>query len=288
MIGHHIAQYIPGKPIVIFRNMPGASSRTAANWLYNEAPKDGLSIGALMPQALLEPLLGDASGIKYDPLKFEVLGSAASLVYLCDVRFDSPAQTFEEAQRTEIMMGTSAPGSAGYDTMMTMKRVLGAKFRVITGYPSSPATALAVERGEVDGACGGTDQINPHLDFMAQSKLRVIVQFGLDPNPRLTAMGAPPVWNFVHNNEDRTLLKFLMAAQAFGRPYVMPPDSPPQAVTLIRTAFDHALKDPDFLSEAERATLEISPLSAARMHDILTESYAVGPDVIARARAVLQ
>jgi tripartite-type tricarboxylate transporter receptor subunit TctC len=287
-VGRRLADYIPGKPTIIFKNMPGAASRTAAAWLYNSAAKDGLSIGAISPQALLDPLFGDAAQLKYDPLKFEFIGSAASLAYSCVVRFDSPVQSFKEAQDKEVIMGTSAPGSAGYETTMILSRVLGAKFRLVTGYPNSPATAMAVEKGEINGSCGGMDQIAPHREFAAQNKLRVIVQFGLEPNARLTAMGAPMVWDFVRKDEDRKLLRLLMTAQTVGRPYVMPPGSPPEAVAIIRKAFDQAVKDPKFLEDAARATLEVAPVNAARMREILAESYGASPELIQRARQALQ
>ena len=288
LIGRRLPDYIPGKPTVIFKNMPGAASRTAGAWLYHSAAKDGLSIGAISPQALLDPLLGDATQVKFDPLKFEFIGSAASLSYLCVVRFDSPVQSFKEAQENEVIMGTSAPGSAGYETTMVLKRVLGAKFRLVTGYPNSPATAMAVEKGEINGACGGMDQIAPHREFAQQNKLRVIVQFGLEPNARLTAMGAPVVWDFVKQDEDRKVLRLLMTAQTVGRPYIMPPDSPPEAVAIIRKAFDQVMKDAKFLEDTTRATLEVAPVNAARMREVLVEGYATSPQLIERAREALQ
>ena len=238
--------------------MPGAASRTAAAWLYNSAAKDGLSIGAVSPQALLEPLFGDASQVKYDPLRFEFIGSAASLSYLCVVRFDSPVQSFKEAQNKEVIMGTSAPGSAGYETTMVLKRVLGAKFRLVTGYPNSPATAMAVEKGEINGACGGMDQISPNRDFAAQNKLRVIVQFGLEPNARLTAMGAPRVG----------LRQERRRQEASAPPDDGADDRPAlhhAAGLAARSRRDHpqgirsATKDPNFLEDAARAALEVAP-----------------------------
>ena len=137
LIGRRLSQYIPGNPNIIFKNMPGAASRTAAAWVYSSAAKDGLTIGAVSPQALLESLFGDASQVKYDAMRFEFIGSAASLAYLCVVRFDAPVQSFEEAQKTEVIMGTSAPGSAGYETTMALKRVLGAQFRLFRGSQQS-------------------------------------------------------------------------------------------------------------------------------------------------------
>ena len=287
-IGRRLSQYIPGNPTIIFKNMPGAASRTAAAWVFNSAGKDGLTIGAVSPQALLEPLLGGPAQAKYDPLQFEFIGSAASLTYLCVVRFDAPVQSFEEALKNEVIMGTSAPGSAGYETTMALKRILGAQFRLVTGYPNSPATALAVEKGEISGACGGMDQIAQHRDYASQGKLRVIVQYGLEPNERLTSMGAPQIWKFVQREEDRKLLRFLMTAQTIGRPYVMPPGTPPEAVAIIRKAFDQAVKDPDFLQDAARAMLEVAPVPADKMREIMLESFNASPDLIARAKQVLQ
>ena len=282
LVGRRLSQYIPGNPTIIFKNMPGAASRIAAVHVYSAAAKDGLTIGAVAPQALL----GDVSQLKYDPLRFDVVGSAAAVSYVCVVRPDAPAKDFEEAQQKEIIMGTSAPGSAGYETTMMLKRVLGAQFRLITGYPNSPATSMAVEKGEIHGACGGMDQVSPNRDM--QNKIRALIQVNLEPTARLTAMGAPSIWKFVKNDEDRKLLRYLMASQAIGRPYIMPPDSPPEAVAIIRKAFDLAVADPGFIEDTTRAVLEVAPISAARMREVLKESYSASPELIERARQVLQ
>jgi hypothetical protein len=147
---------------------------------------------------------------------------------------------------------------------------------------------MAVEKGEIQGACGGTDQISPSRDFVGENKLRVIVQYGLEPNERLSATGAPLVWKFVRSEEDRKLLRFLMTAQTLGRPYIMPPDSPPEAVAIIRKAFERVVKDPGFFDDAARATLDVAPMPAAQMRELLTESANASPELIERARQVLQ
>ncbi len=282
LVGRRLSQYIPGNPTIIFKNMPGAASRIAAVYVYNAAAKDGLTIGAVAPQALL----GDVSQLKYDPLRFDLVGSAAAVSYVCVVRPDAPAKSFEETQGKEIIMGTSAPGSAGYEATMILKRVLGAQFRLITGYPNSVATSMAVEKGEIHGACGGMDQVSPNRDM--QNKISALVQINVEPNVRLTAMGAPPIWKFVKNEEDRKLLKYLLASQAIGRPYMMPPDSPPEAVAIIRKAFDLAVADPGFIEDTTRAVLEVAPISAAKMREVMTESYGASPELVERARQVLQ
>ena len=286
LVGRYIPANIPGNPTIVIRNMPGAGGQTATTWLYNIAPKDGLTLGTVAPQALVESLVG--GGTKYDSLKFEVIGSVASLVYLCAVRFDAPVKTLTDAMKTEVTMGSSSPGGAGHSTLMALNHIVGTKFKPITGYKNSAETALAVERGEIHGACGGTDQINPKRQFAAEGKLRVLVQYGLEPSPRLTAMGAPMVWDFVKKPEDRAVLEFLMATQAFGRPFIMPPGVPKDRADIIRAAFDKTVADKDFRSEGERMELDISPMPAQRMREILEKTFAASPEIIKRAGAALE
>lgn len=288
VVGHYIARYIPGTPSIIIKNMPGAGGIVVTSWLYNIAPKDGLTMAAPAPQALLEPLLGDTEVAKYDALKFETIGSAASLVYLCVVRFDAPIKTLLEAKTTEVTMGASTVASIGPIMVKVFHEVLGTKFKTITGYKGSADTALAVERGEVQGSCGGTDQINPARAFAASGKLNILVQYGLEGLPRLNAKNVPMIWEFVQRPEDRALLEFMMAPQAFGRPFFMPPGVPADRVAIIRRAFDRTMADPEFLAECQKLELEATlPVTGERMKEILQKTYAASQATIERAKAVL-
>lgn len=288
LVGRHIPQHIPGHPSIIIKNMPGAGGQIATTWLYTLASRDGLTMGTVAPQALMEPLVGESGSVKYNSREFEMIGSAASLVYLCVVRYDAPVKTLQDAMKTEVTMGSSSPGGAGHSTLMILNRIVGTKFKPITGYKNSAETALAVERGEIHGACGGTDQINPKRKFAAEGKLNVLVQFGLQGLPRLDALKTPMVWDFVKNAEDKQVLEFLMAAQAFGRPFIMPPGVPRDRADIVREAFAKMGKDPAFLAEGEKMELEISPMSGARMREIVEKAFSAPPHIIQRARAALQ
>src|SRR5262249_27415107 len=134
-------------------NMPGAGSNRAAAYVYSVAAKDGTAIGAIFPGTILQPLIGDAPA-SLDPSRFNYLGSANADQYVCYVRADAPVKKFEDAMERELIVGASNEGATTRDLPALMNSVLGTKFRIVTGYAGSREITLALERGEVQGACG--------------------------------------------------------------------------------------------------------------------------------------
>ncbi len=129
--------------------MPGAGSIVSAAAIANTLPKDGTQIGAIYASAMLEPLLGDGSRLKYDPSKFQNLGSASREVYTCAVRNDAPAKTLADARKVELIVGATAEGGTTVDYPAMSNAFLGTKFKVVRGYKGSREVTLAMERGEV-------------------------------------------------------------------------------------------------------------------------------------------
>ena len=71
MLGRFIGAHIPGNPTIVPQNMPGAGSRSAANWLYKVAPQDGTVIACLgqatpTDQALSQP------GVQFDAAQIQL------------------------------------------------------------------------------------------------------------------------------------------------------------------------------------------------------------------------
>ena len=153
LLARHFGNAIPGNPTVVVQNMSGAGSNRAAGYIYSVAPKDGTAIGAIFPGAVLQPLLSEMS-VQHDPNKLVYLGSANSDVYVCYVRGDAPVKTFKDVLEQELIIGASNPGATTYDLPLLLNSVLGAKFKIVTGYPGSREITIALERGEVQGACG--------------------------------------------------------------------------------------------------------------------------------------
>jgi tripartite-type tricarboxylate transporter receptor subunit TctC len=154
VLARHYGKFIPGHPSVVPSNMPGAGSLLAANFLYAKAPNDGLTLAMFAASAAMEPLLGNKSAL-FDAAKFSWIGSMSQDIAYCGV-WQTPGapKTFDEMMTKETIFGGGATAAITFQHPMVLKNVLGAKIRVIPGYPGTREVNLAMHRGEVNGTCG--------------------------------------------------------------------------------------------------------------------------------------
>src|SRR5262249_16333307 len=142
--------HIPGNPTIIVQNQPGAGSLTMTNSMYINGPFDGTVIGASFNGMPTTPLL-QPQGARFDATRLIYLGSTNRETQVLYVWHTAPARKLDDGKTTEIVMGAQAPGSTQYDYPVLLDRLFGYKFKVITGYESTPKIHLAMERGEVQG-----------------------------------------------------------------------------------------------------------------------------------------
>lgn len=251
-VGRHLVQYLPGQPTLVAKNMPGAGSMKAAEYMFNIAPKDGTAIAILQPGALFEPAVNHELKFKYEPAKLEMIGSANSGTRLCVTYQKSKIKTFEDALRMTATMGGNAAGSSTTDYPLFLNSLAGTKFKIINGYDSTSKVVLAMERGEVDGVCGfdSASFASQRPDWYGTDKTNIILQMGLTPDPDLEKMGVPSIWKYV-KGENRKVAEVILAQQEFHRPFVAPPGTPREQLTLLRTAFDKTMRDKEFLASQE-------------------------------------
>jgi tripartite-type tricarboxylate transporter receptor subunit TctC len=288
MLGRHFGKYIPGNPTVVVQNMPGAGSNKAAAFVALQAPKDGTAIGAIQPGAVLQPLIYDQP-VPHDPSKFIMLGSGSYSVYLCMLRSDAPAKSFQEALNKEVIIGTSGEGSTLREMPILLINVLGAKMKLVSGYAGSREVLIAIERKEVDGICGmGWSSIAmQQREWIRNGSLKIIAQEDLKGHPEVNKMGVPLTISFAKSEEDRQVLEMMYSQNLFGRPYVLPPDVPAERVNALRKAFMDALADKDLLAEAEKSGFDVGPMSGEDLQAMVAKLYALPPKVIAHAKRAL-
>jgi tripartite-type tricarboxylate transporter receptor subunit TctC len=280
-LARHLPRHIPGNPTIVSQNMPAASGLAATNWTYTVAPKDGSVILATYNALLDDPLYGSPVA-RFDPLRFESIGSIAKQQTVCATWHTRPIKTIAQAREREVTV--SSTGSSGDRATMPriLNAMLGTKFKVINGYGTTESM-LAVERGEVDGMCGvswSTLKVsNP--DWVQNKRLNVMIQAGAKPQAGLPDV--PLVIDLAANAEDRALIELLFFPQEMGRPFVMPPDTPKEFVATIRRAFDETMRDPAFLAEAEKSMFDVDPISGEEMTRILARAYATPKALVARA-----
>ena len=285
LVARHWGDHIPGHPTIVPVNMPGAGSNKLATFIYSVAPKDGTAVGEIFPGAVLEPLIGDKP-VPHDPKKLVYIGSANNEVFLCFVRSDSPVKTFKDALATPIKMAASAAGGSTRDFPLMLDRILGTKFNVVAGYPGSREMMLAIEQGEVSGACGiGVSSLaEAEPSWIPSGKVIVLAQEALKPDPSMTARHVPLTLEFAKTDDERQVLSLMYSQEVFGRPFVAPPGTPEDRVAALRASFLATLKDPATLDDAKRVGLIVDPIEGAEVQALVAKVYATPPAIVQRLK----
>jgi tripartite-type tricarboxylate transporter receptor subunit TctC len=289
-IARHIARHIPGSPTIVVKNMPGAGSARAAQYISAVAPKDGTSIGAVFPGVVMGPLLDERAERMFDPTKFTFIGTADSGTRVCATFQSSPTKTFADALRQKTRMGSSALGASTRDYVVFKKKTAGANFDLVMGYKGTADILLAMERGEVDGLCGWdwSSVKSQRSEWLRDGKLNLLVQVGLEPDAELTRRNVPPLWNFIKNDDDRKAIELIVSQQQFQRPYIAPPGVPAEQAATLRAAFEATMKDPQFLEDAAKTRIDINALSGAKVQELVEKIYATPKSVVERAKEMLK
>jgi len=288
-IGKHLGRFLPGNPLVVPRNMPGAGSGTAAASVFRLAAKDGTVIGALFPGVVVGPLFDDRPQNLFDPNKFQYLGTADSGVRVCITGPMSKVKTFEDAQSQKTVIGASAAGGSTRDYAAFHKNAAGAQFEIVSGYKGTVDILLAIERGEVDGLCGldWASLKSQRPNWLRDKTVNILVQDGVATDPELDALGVPPIWKYIASESDKAPVELIVSQQVFGRPYVAPPGVPAEQVKMLRDAFEAVMKDEAFLADAKLGRLDILPLSGEKVQEVVAKLYAAPKDVVQRAKQLI-
>ncbi len=283
----HMPRHLPGAPTMVVRNMPGGGHMRATNYMFTQAPKDGLTIATV---ANIIPMhqVTDGKGVMYDAAKFGWLGSLGLSNMTIAVSSTTGAQSMADAMASELTLGATGVGSGSYIYPQVINRVLGAKFKIVTGYQSTTEVDLAILRGEVMGRGGGsyTSFVQEHPDWMRDNRIRFLVQIGLDRDPNLA--GVPLMSDLGRTDEEKRILKFISSPVKVGRPYLAPPGIPADRLSMLRRAFSETLTDPQFVQEATRIGLDVSALSGEDLQKLVMDTIATPPDLVAKARAAME
>src|SRR5947207_2702655 len=257
VVARHIGRHLPGNPNVVPQNMPGGGSFNAANHIYTIAPKDGTVLGIIARDAALGPLTG-AAGARFDPLKITWVGTPTMETNVCIATDRAKVKTVKDLYENELIIGNTGVGTGTYSYPKALNGMLGTKFKLISGFPSSTDVLLAMERGDVDGICESLDSvIGKRPDWIEQKKVHVLFQGGVQPNPTLQKV--PFIVDLARNADEKQAIEFLYAGQGIGRPFVAPPALPADRLKMLRDAFNATMKDADFIADVKKQKLDLEP-----------------------------
>ena len=277
-LGRHIGKHLPGHPNVVPQNMPGAGSYAAASYIFNIAPKDGSVLGIIARDAALGPLTG-ASGARFDPTRLSWIGTPTKETNVCIVFHTAPVKSVQDLYEKQLILGDTGPGTGTRSYPKVLNDVLGMKFKLVGGFPSSAEVFLAMELGEVDGICESLDSIkNRRPDWIPTRNIAILFQGGAEPNPEL--QGVPFVLDLARTDEQKKTIEFLYAGQGIGRPFVAPPDLPAERLKMLRDAFNATMKDADFIAETKKSKLELEPEDGEHLAALIAKIYATPKPIV--------
>jgi tripartite-type tricarboxylate transporter receptor subunit TctC len=285
MLAQHMGAHIPGKPVIVVKNMPGSSSVRAAEWFGSVAARDGSVIGMFQPTVIGNKLVeGDAA--KYEPEKFNWLGRISTSNQFGMVWFDAPATTIEDAKKREVILAANSATGTGAIVPWALNRLIGTKFRVVKGYPGAAEVGLAVERGEAKGMGSTSWDYMETKPWISEGKVKFLYTISLQRDPKIPDV--PTIVELAKNEEDRSIFKLLSVASTIGRSPAAAPGTPADRVAALRKAFDDTMKDPAFLADAKRRTVELEYGSGEEIAKQVSEIIAMPKSVVARYNEVTQ
>jgi tripartite-type tricarboxylate transporter receptor subunit TctC len=282
-IARHLGSHIPGDPMVVAENAPGAGGLLVANRLYNTVPKDGTVVGLINRGIPFEPLLG-GQGDQFDALKFNYIGSPGRDTTVCAARKDAAVKTMHDLYGKSLTVGGTGSGADTAIYPQFLSSLLGMKFKVVLGYKGSHDIQLAMERNEVQGICLAYDSLERGT-LAREHQISVLLQASLEPDPRLK--GIPYGLEFAQGTKERAALKLFFTRASIGRPFVAPPGVPVRRIAQLRQAFDVTLQEPAFLDDAAKQKLRIVPISGAQISELIADAYRTPPGIVKRTREAM-
>ncbi len=283
-LAKYLVKHIPGDPLIVVSNMPAASSVAAANFLFSQAPRDGTVFGSFSRNIPSQALMGQAN-LKADPRKYNWIGGTALPGRVCAAWHTAKVRTPADLLTTELIVGGGGAGTSLSIVPTVFNHVLGTKFRVVEGYKGTTDTVLAMERGEVEGVCATYGQFRVYEQLIKDGKLRFILR--AEESPIAAIPEVPSIYDLAKTEEQRQLMRFVFSSVEFGRPYVLPPDSPPELVALMRKAFADAVNDPELVAEAERLKLDMTYRPPGDLVKLVDNLYKTPPAIIDTVRKLV-
>jgi tripartite-type tricarboxylate transporter receptor subunit TctC len=283
-VARYMGKHIPGSPTLIVRNMPGAGGMTAANFLYNNADKDGSVIGLVQNNTPFEPLFGTKEA-RYDPVRFNWLGSPSAETAMVLLWHAAPVNSVAELKAREVAVGVSGANSTPAFFTRLLNATLGTRMKPINGYPGQNDVLLAMERREIDGHPSAffSSVRSTRPTWLRDKTAKAIVQYGAEKLAELPDVPFAP--DLVANDGDRLVMQAAFAPLALGRPLLTPPGVAAERVAALRRAFAATMADPDFLAEGERVGLGLNaPRSGEQIQEVVERAYQSPPRVIDRLR----
>jgi tripartite-type tricarboxylate transporter receptor subunit TctC len=281
-----IVRNLPGRPVPVVQNVPGAGSLKAANQIYNISPKDGTELGAVQRGITMMPLFGQ-KGVRFDVRRFTWIGSRSGEVSLGVLWHTVPVATLADVRSRTVVVGSTGGGSDTNEMPLLMNATAGTKFKVVKGYKGGSEINIAIEKGEVEGRLGWSYNalMATKSQWVQGGQVKMIMQLGLKKHPDLP--NVPLALDLALDADRLAVMKLYASRQELGFPLVAPPDLPAERVRELRAAFMAMTRDPAYLAETKRMKIEVDPRSGEDLERLIADMYRTPPQLVALAKKLM-
>jgi tripartite-type tricarboxylate transporter receptor subunit TctC len=287
VVARHIGRHIPGQPNVVVKNLDGAGGLRLANHMAQVAPRDGTAIAITGRNAAFEPLFGNKLA-QFDGRAFGWLGSANKEVSICASMKGAEVADYAALLEKELIIAGTGAANDTDQIPKVINAVLGTKFKLIPGYPTGNGLTLAMERREVNGRCGWSwssiKSTHPH--WVKSGEINLLVQVGMEKHPDLPHV--PLILDVAKTPEQKELLRIVFASLVLGRPFFTTPGVPADRLAALRKAFMDTLSDPQFLTEAEKTQLEVTPVSGEEVERLVADIHKAPAALVEKAGELMR
>jgi tripartite-type tricarboxylate transporter receptor subunit TctC len=290
LVARHLAPFIPGNPNIIVQNNPGSGGLVTANRLYFNADKDG-SVLAKLERAVPQLAIQGHPNATFDPARYTWLGSLSSYAddaYLMLVNANHPAKTIADLKQpgTSVALGADNAASSNLIFAVIAKEVLGLNVNVVRGYTGAAPLFLAMQRGELDGQMVGLSSVRTgQRELWSKGAFRPLMAFGRTQRHQQFP-DMPTGRELTSDPGALALIEFAELPFFMALPFAAPPDIPADRRDALQAAFMAMARDPDFVAEAEKLGIDMSPIGGGEILQLLTRTAATPKDVIARYNAI--
>jgi tripartite-type tricarboxylate transporter receptor subunit TctC len=284
-VARHLGKHVPGNPTVVPKNMVGGGGLQVLNFVNSVVPKDGTTIGVVLPALVFEPLLsGKAAGEGFDPRTLQWLGGPARYASVAIAWNPStPVRKAADLLTHELVVGAASVVSNSATDGYVMRNILGFKYRTVSGYPSGADLDLAMMRGETQGRANiawyGIKTRNS--EWLSEGKISLLYQMGLKKHPDIPSE-VPLSLDLTKSAADRQVLELKFSAYDVGYAFTAPPETSAERVATLRAALSATFNDPAYRADAIREKLELDPVSGQEVETIIRNAYGASPEIIAR------
>ena len=283
LVAQHYGRFIPGSPNIIVQTMPGAGGIVAANYMAALAPRDGTVLASVHDTLTMTQVLTPGD-VKFDMSKFNWIGVVTKMTSTLTVSDRSPAKTVEDAKNTEVILGSSGPGSITHILPMLLNHMYGTKYKIVGGYAGLGQMNMAIERNEIHGRAGSLTSWQQVSGPLAGHMVHVVqVNMARDPLLPNTQL----LTDLARDDRERAMLEFMSSSGIVGRSLFAPPDVPKERVEILRKAFDAMIVDPVFLEDAKKRQHDIDPVKGEVVEAAVKKTIQLPAEDAAKLRAAL-